>query len=83
MAKVLLERAMTVSVFEAAKARALQRGILIAGASGELTGSGVTVRYVFDGKMLKVELVKKPWLVPEGTVRKKITEMFDSLGCAV
>jgi len=43
---------------------------------GELSDSGVIIRYHYDDVVLRVELIKKPFYVSESMVRGKVEKLF-------
>ena len=47
-------------------------------ASGEIEQSGIKARFTYDGSTLRVTVVEKPWLYPEGVVRSHLTEFIEN-----
>ena len=74
--KLLLERKLTRSEFTALQEFARVKGKPLPTDEGVLHESGVTIHYVYDGKVLHVELLKKPWIVSEAMVRGKVEKLF-------
>lgn len=63
--------------FAAAAAR-LQRqaGVDITGDTGQLSHSGVTLNYAYDGAALTLEVLKKPFFLSEGIIESQISGWF-------
>lgn len=73
---LLIERPMTRTEFTAAQQRVRDMGREIDGDVGTISDMGVTIRYYYDGDVLRVRLVSKPWVIRKSTVQSKVQEMF-------
>jgi hypothetical protein len=76
--KLLLERRMTRAEFNALQefARVKGKSLPFNFDEGELSDSGVVIRYHYDGAVLRVELLNKPWIFSEWMVRGKVEKLF-------
>ena len=63
--------------FEAAASKLKQQaGLDIAGDAGQISHSGVTVNYAYDGAALKLDVLKKPFFLSEGMIESQINGWF-------
>lgn len=73
---LLIERPMTRAEFAATQERLRDMGRTISGDVGTISEMGVTIGYAYDGAMLRVRLISKPWVIRFSTVQSKVQEMF-------
>ena len=59
-------------------------GIALVGNSGNVESKGFEVRFCYDdtAKTLELELLKKPWFVPQSLIDSKIAEYMAGPGAA-
>ena len=59
-------------------------GIALVGNSGNVESKGFEIRFCYDtiAKTLELELLKKPWFVPQSLIDSKIKEYMDGPGAA-
>lgn len=53
-------------------------GVHLTGTQGTLSQDGITVNYAYDGKVLSVNIVHKPWGIPASFIETKIHAWFKS-----
>jgi hypothetical protein len=60
-------------------------GIAITGPNGQASASGFMLSWNYDavGKVLVLQCLKKPWIVPVGTVQSRIAKMVQQEESAV
>ena len=60
-------------------------GIAVAGSAGQASASGFTLCWSYDSasQSLTIQCLKKPWLVPSGTVQSRILKMVQQEESAV
>jgi hypothetical protein len=63
---------MTEEQFKALGARANQQGIDLAGRAGLIDKMGVKARWAFDGAMLTVDVLEKPFFLSQEAVEEKL-----------
>lgn len=68
----MLSIPMTDTQFAAATARLRDNGIELVGRSGTLTKDGITAKYSHENDLLKVEIVDKPFFLPESLIEGRL-----------
>lgn len=68
----MLSIPMTDAQFAAAATRLRDNGIELTGTSGTLTKDGITAKYSHAGGVLKVEIVDKPFFLPESLIEGRL-----------
>lgn len=72
----MIELRVSRSKLEEARARLRDKGIDLRGDRGEVSANGCTVRYEYEGDALRLEVLRKPFLVSTDHVESKIREWF-------
>ena len=67
-----MQVAMTEEQFTALAARAKTQGIELAGREGAIDKMGVKARWRFDGAMLTVDVLEKPFFMSKEAVEEKL-----------
>jgi hypothetical protein len=67
-----MQIAMTEEQFQALAGKAKANGIELEGREGVIEKMGVTAKWGFDGAMLTVDVLKKPFFMSEETVEEKL-----------
>lgn len=63
--------------WQAVRARFKSQGVTVPDeASGEIDKDGIKAQFTYDGQVLRVTIIDKPWLYPAGTVAEKLTEFI-------
>lgn len=68
----MLSIPMTDAQFAAAAVRLRENGIELMGPSGTLTKDGITAKYSHGDGLLKVEIVDKPFFLPESLIEGRL-----------
>jgi hypothetical protein len=69
---------LTRSELESKRHQLSQAGVHLSGDSGTLTAQGCTIRYTYREPYLIVQVMDKPFFVPESVVTSKIRSWFQS-----
>ena len=67
-----MQIAMTEEQFEALAGRAKAQGIALAGREGVIEKMGVKAKWGFDGAMLTVDVLEKPFFLSKEAVEEKL-----------
>jgi hypothetical protein len=73
----MLSFPMTDAQFANASNRLRAAGIELSGPSGTLSKDGITAKYAHADGKLTVEIVDKPFFVPESMIEAKLKEYFE------
>jgi len=73
----MLSFPMTAAQFANASDRLRAAGIALSGPSGTLSKDGITAKYAHADGRLTVEIVDKPFFVPESMIESKLQEYFE------
>jgi hypothetical protein len=65
---------LTRTQLEQKRQQAAANGIVLQGDSGEAEAQGVKIGYSYDGALLTITVLHKPWIYPESAVEAKIDE---------
>lgn len=68
----MLSIPMTDAQFAAASTRLRENGIELAGPAGTLSKDGITAKYSHADGVLKVEIVDKPFFLPESLIEGRL-----------
>lgn len=68
----MIEVPMTEAQFAEATRRLQQNGIELTGTSGTLSRQGVTASYEYSDGMLRINIIKKPMLLPESLIESQL-----------
>ena len=68
----MVEVPMSPAQFAAATQRLRQNGIELAGDGGTLSKDGITARYAYAEGFLRIEIVDKPFLLPESLIEGRL-----------
>jgi hypothetical protein len=72
-----MQIAMTEEQFEALEMRAREQGIDLTGREGTIEKMGVKARWGFDGAMLTVEVLEKPFFLSRDAVEEKLRKLLE------
>ena len=75
-----MQFAMTREQLESIRTRLSVNGVQITGDSGEIEQQGCKLSYSYDGSNLTVNVLHKPFMIPESAVENKIKEWFHEPG---
>jgi hypothetical protein len=67
-----MQMAMTEEEFAALEAKAKAQGIQLTGREGTIEKMGVKARWAFDGAMLTVEVLEKPFFLSKEAVEEEL-----------
>lgn len=77
----MIEVPMTDAQFTAAAQRLRGYGVELTGSSGTLSAQGVTARYQHADGRLRIEIVDKPFFMPESMIESRLKAYIEqSLG---
>ena len=68
----MIEVSMTEAQFAEASRRLQQNGIQLTGNSGTLNRQGVTASYEYSDGVLRINIIKKPMLIPESLIESQL-----------
>ena len=74
----MLSFPMTDAQFANASNRLRAAGIVLSGPSGTLSKDGITAKYAHANDTLTVEIVDRPFFVPESMIESKLKQYFES-----
>ena len=73
----MIEVPMTDAQFAAAAERLRTYGLELSGPSGTLSREGITAEYSYTAGMLRIEIVKKPMLLPLSVVEGRLKSYIE------
>ena len=68
----MIEVPMSETQFAAASGRLRTNGIDLTGSSGTLSKDGITARYEHANGLLRIEILDKPFLLPESLIEGRL-----------
>ena len=73
----MVEVPMSEAQFAAASERLRQNGIVLAGRDGTLSKDGITARFAYGEGFLRIEILDKPFLLPESLIEGRLRAYLD------
>lgn len=76
----MIEVPMSEAQFAEATQRLQQNGIQLSGPSGTLSRQGITAEYAYAEGVLRINIVKKPMLIPESLIESQLKSYLAQAG---